>query len=146
MLKSKSRSKSKSMSKSNHENVKQKEFRTQPVKTIRWSRFDGEDPYDPIQRVIDHQLAIPWCAEWFHHNSKSDKSYISSSSSRGSSSMQKKNDIENRILGAIEWKYKRKLRNWKIFKLYLDGFSQQQLSDKFELSDRQIRRIIKKVK
>lgn len=133
--------------KDSNNSAERKSFRTQPVKAKhdKYDRFAGENPYDPIQRVIDHQLAIPWCGEWYDRTKKSDECYISTTISRGSSAMDKKNDIENRLLGAIEWKQKRDVRNWKIYSMWLNGYTQQEVGDAFELSDRQIRRIVKKI-
>ena len=111
-----------------------------------YNRFAGEDPYDPIQRVIDYQLAIPWCGEWYDRTKKKNESYISPSISRGSSAMDKKDDIENRLLGAIEWKQKCRIRNWQIYRKWLNGFTQKEVGEIFELSERKIRRIVRSFK
>ena len=115
------------------------------IKHTQYNRFAGENPYDPVQRVIDHQLSIPWCGEWYDRTKKKDESYISPSVSRGSSAMQKKADLEDRLLGAIEWKQKRRMRNWRIYKMWLDGFTQKAVGEIFELNQSQISRIIRKL-
>jgi len=56
-----------------------------------------------------------------------------------------KEQIENRLLDAIEKKHHNDNRNFKIYKLYLDGFKQRELSKKFLLSQQHISRIIRKV-
>ncbi len=108
-------------------------------------RFAGENPYDPIQRVIDHQLAIPWCGEWYDRTKKKNESYISPTISRGSSAMDKKDDIENRLLGAIEWKQNRRVRDWRIYRTYLNGFTQKEVGEIYELSQQHVSRIIRKL-
>ena len=106
-----------------------------------------ENPHDPMQRVIDWQLAGIWAVDKTCRikQKKENKLYISPSVSKSGNAIDQKKNLEDRLLGAIEWSNLRRQRNWKIFRMYLDGYKMHEIANFHGLTEGRVSQIIRKI-
>lgn len=106
------------------------------------------DVTDPLQRVIDWQLKGVWPEDISKKKTKFDLLEIKTviRGNKSTSALNTKEELENRLINAIDLKINRESRDNQIYRLYTeDGYKQAEIANITGVSQSTIHRILKKV-